>query len=329
MKKLFLFPLLALFLVACGNTENEAVSKSDKKQSSEELEPKIVTEEEKSAKREEIVERLRETARYNDEITEPANVTPVVGYADMISDAVIKGEHAVLHYRRFPNAQHYGDSSNILVPGSIMQFSKYLTLYIDNIYIGYGDLSTQYRQSIVSDKVTEEGKRKKFENNVVLIYEGTIVNDYPTSGSVGYVRPALKIHAEPDTLRYDLYRDDQNFNLSIDEVFFFNNEEREHTEKYVQGDSNKFYIVNYIPKKYIEEGFSLYVLPQADVRGTAYIRGGWHGREGFQIKFPDESWAYGNLDLVTESDLTKMHEAIYLPTDEEIDQMVNDELGIE
>ncbi|MGE7132982.1 hypothetical protein [Lysinibacillus xylanilyticus] len=96
-----------------------------------------------------------------------------------------------------------------------------------------------------------------------------------------------------------------------------------------QGDSNKFYIVNYIPKKYIEEGFSLYVLPQADVMNTAYIRGGWHGREGFQIKFPDESWAYGNLNLVSESDLTKMHEAIYLPTDEEIDQMVNDELGIE
>ncbi|WPK10275.1 hypothetical protein R6U77_10035 [Lysinibacillus louembei] len=53
------------------------------------------------------------------------------------------------------------------------------------------------------------------------------------------------------------------------------------------------------------------------------------GREGFQIKFPDESWAYGNLDLVAESDLTKIHEAIYLPTDEEIEQMVNDELGIE
>lgn len=52
-------------------------------------------------------------------------------------------------------------------------------------------------------------------------------------------------------------------------------------------------------------------------------------REGFQIKFPDESWRYGNLDLVTEPDLTKMHEAIYLPTDEETGETVNDGLVIE
>lgn len=65
------------------------------------------------------------------------------------------------------------------------------------------------------------------------------------------------------------------------------------------------------------------------ITNTAYICGGWHGRKGFQIKFPNESWEYGNLNLVSESDLTKRNEAIYLPTDEENNQMVNDELGIE
>ncbi|MFJ7732255.1 hypothetical protein ACIQXF_10220 [Lysinibacillus sp. NPDC097231] len=328
MKKLFLLPLLSLFLVACGNTENEAISKSDKKQPSEEIEEKrVVTEEEKAAKREEIIAKLRENARYNDEITEPFNLTPSVGYADTISDAIIKGEHAVLSFRRFSNTQYYDFDNNITVPGSIIEFSKYLTLYIDNIYIAYDDLSTQYRQSIIPDRYTEEGKRNKLSTNAVLIYEGTIVNGFPSGGKKGYMRPSLKIHAEPDTLRYDLYRNDQSFDVVTDEQFFFNGKER--SEEYVQGDSNKFYIVNYIPKKYLEKGFSLYVVPQDNNGLSSYIWGSWFSAGSMQIKDPDESWAYGNLNLVSESDLTKMHEAIYLPTEEEIDQMVNDELGIE